>query len=237
MIEIFNILIKFLNENLFLALFSSFIWGIFSVILSPCHLSSIPLVIGVISNKEITVKKSFFISFIFSLGVLVTIALIGIITGLLGKIMGDTGIFGDILISLLLFIMGLYLLNILKLNFLGSIFSQPKFDRKNFLTAFLMGLFFGIGLGPCTFAYLSPILGIVFANANTDILKSILILSFFGIGHCLVIIIFGTFSKLVEKYFKLNEKSNILNIVKKICGVLLIGGSIYFVVDLINKIK
>jgi cytochrome c-type biogenesis protein len=151
--------------------------------------------------------------------------------------MGDTGILGNILISLLLFIMGLYLLNIVKLNFLGGIFSQPKFDKKNFITALIMGLFFGIGLGPCIFAYLAPILGIVFVNVNMNILKSVLILSFFGIGHCLVIVLFGTFGKLIEKYLKLNDKSNILNIIKKICGILLIIGSIYFLIDLISKIK
>jgi len=234
--QIFNTLFLFLSKNLFFALISSFFWGIFSVILSPCHLSSLPLVVGVISDKKITLKKSFLISLIFSLGNLVVIALIGLITSLLGKVMGDTGIIGNILIAILLLIMGLYLLDIIKLNFLNNIFGQPDFNKKNFFTAFVMGIFFGIGLGPCTFAYLAPILGIVFAASTSDIVKSVLILAFFAIGHSLVLVFFGTFTKLVEKYLKLNEKSGILNIIKKICGVLLICGSIYFIIDLINKI-
>ncbi|MBN2547055.1 MAG: sulfite exporter TauE/SafE family protein [Spirochaetes bacterium] len=234
--QIFNNLFLFLEKSLLFAVISSFVWGLFSVILSPCHLSSLPLVVGVISNKEITLKKSFLISLIFSLGNLVVIALIGFITSLLGKVMGDTGIIGNILIAVLLFIMGLYLLDIVKLNFLNRIFSQPDFNKKNFFTAFIMGLFFGVGLGPCTFAYLAPIIGIVFAASSSNIIKSILILSFFAIGHSLVLVFFGTFTKLVEKYLKLNEKSGILNIIKKICGILLICGSIYFIIDLINKI-
>src|SRR4030042_1978048 len=229
---IFEILFSFLYKNLFLALFSSFIWGIFSVILSPCHLSSIPLVIGVISNKKINIKKSFLISLLFSLGNLTIIALIGLITGLLGKVMGDTGEFGNILIAILLFIMGLYLVDIIKLNFLNNIFNQPKFNKINLLTAFLIGLFFGIGLGPCTFAYLAPILGIVFASAVKDLINSILILSAFGIGHCFIIILLGTFGKIMENVFTLNKKTNILNIIKKICGILLILGSIYFIFNI-----
>ncbi len=227
--EIFTSLYLFLEKSIFLAIFSSFAWGIFSVILSPCHLSSIPLVIGIICNKEINIKKSFLISLLFSLGNLTVITLIGLITGLLGKILGDTGIVGNILIAILLFFMGLYLLDIVKFNFLNIIFNQPKFDKINFLTAFLIGLFFGIGLGPCTFAYLAPILGIVFASATKDLFKSILILSAFGVGHCLIIVLFGTFSKIIEKILNLNKNTNILNIIKKLCGILLILGSIYFI--------
>lgn len=229
---IFETLFSFLYKSLFLAVFSSFVWGIFSVILSPCHLSSIPLVIGIISNKEIKLKKSFLISLLFSLGNLIIIALIGLITGLLGKIMGDTGIIGNLLIAFLLFIMGLYLLDVVKLNFLNNIFNQPKFDKFNFFTAFLIGLFFGIGLGPCTFAYLAPIMGIVFASAAKDLIKSILILSAFGIGHSFIIILLGTFGKIMENIFALNNKTNILNVIKKICGILLILGSIYFIFDI-----
>lgn len=237
MTEIFTVLTNFLEQNVFLALLSAFIWGVFSIILSPCHLASIPLVIGVISNKNVTIKKSFLISLIFSIGILVTVGIIGVVTSLLGKIMGDTGIIGNIVIAVILFVVALYFLGAIKLNFLSNIFSQPNFSEKNFFTAFLMGLFFGIGLGPCTFAYLSPLLGVIFKTANTNIFFSILILLFFGIGHTAIIVLFGTFGKLAEKYLRFNEKTNALKIVKIICGVLLILGSLYFVYDILHRYR
>ena len=56
MIEgLFVALSKALTESFWIAVIGSFAWGILSIILSPCHLSSIPLVIGFITSQE---KKS-----------------------------------------------------------------------------------------------------------------------------------------------------------------------------------
>ena len=67
------------------AVLASFAWGILSILLSPCHLSSIPLVVGFISSQgKISVGRTFNISMIFSIGILITIALIGIITASVG---------------------------------------------------------------------------------------------------------------------------------------------------------
>ena len=67
------------------ALLAAFIWGILSIILSPCHLASIPLIIGFINEQgRIKVGKAFRISLLFALGILVTIAAIGAITAAMG---------------------------------------------------------------------------------------------------------------------------------------------------------
>ena len=234
---IFTSLYGFLSTNILLAVFSSFIWGVFSVILSPCHLSSIPLVIGVISNKSISIKKSFLISFVFSSGILVTLAAIWIITGIFGQILGDTGIIGSAVIAILLILMALYFLNVIHLNFLSGIFSQPQFDRKNLITAFVMGLFFGIGLGPCTFAYLAPILGVVFTTASVDIVKAVLLLTAFALGHTLVIILFGTFGKVVESFIKTSNSNSILKGIRIVCGIILLFGAVYFIIDIFHKLQ
>ena len=41
---------------------------------------------------------------------------------------------------------------------------------KGLLAALILGLLFGIALGPCTFAYMAPVLGIVFQTAQTNYL-------------------------------------------------------------------
>jgi cytochrome c-type biogenesis protein len=90
--NIFDTLYTALYGNPAIALLASFLWGIASVLLSPCHLSSIPLVIAVLIGKRtLTLKQTFRLSLVFSIGVLVSIAIIGIITALLGRMLGDLG--------------------------------------------------------------------------------------------------------------------------------------------------
>ena len=44
---------------------------------------------------------------------------------------------------------------------------QVGMKRKGLLAAFMLGLVFGIALGPCTFAYMAPMLGVTFKLAQT----------------------------------------------------------------------
>lgn len=151
--------------------FASFSWGVLSILLSLCHLSSIPLIVGFISSQEkISIKKTFLISLIFATGILITIAVIGIITASLGRLMGDVGKVGNILVSII-FLAGLYLLDILKLDW-NSV-SLRSTNYKGFFAALILGLLFGIALGPCTFAYMARVLGMVFQTAQYNYLLAI----------------------------------------------------------------
>lgn len=71
-------------------------------------------------------KRAFLISLLFSSGILITIAIIGLITGLLGRVMGDICRFGPYFVAIIFFVVGLYLLEIIRIPFLNNI-SQPKF--------------------------------------------------------------------------------------------------------------
>jgi cytochrome c-type biogenesis protein len=97
------------------------------------------------------------------------------------------------------------------------------------LAAFILGLVFGIALGPCTFAYMAPMLGVTFKLANKNLPYGILLLVFYGIGHCSVIVLAGTSTELVQKYMNWNEKSKGAVILKKICGVLVLLGGLYLI--------
>jgi cytochrome c-type biogenesis protein len=97
------------------------------------------------------------------------------------------------------------------------------------LAAFILGLVFGIAIGPCTFAYMAPMLGVTFKLANTNLLYGILLLVVYGIGHCSVIVLAGTSTELVQKYMNWNEKSKGAVILKKICGVFVLLGGLYLI--------
>lgn len=231
-LKIFTSLTTAINDNIFIASGTAFIWGILSIILSPCHLSSIPLIIGFISGrKNLNLKKSFTLSLLFSIGILITIAIIGFITSLLGRMMGDIGKLGNISVAVILIIIGLYLLDIIKFSFLNRL-SQPGYQKKGYLAAFILGLVFGIALGPCTFAYIAPILAVIFKISSKHFYKSVLLILFYAIGHCGVIVFAGTFTGFIEKYLKWNENSKVITVIKKICGILVILGGLYLIVNL-----
>jgi len=224
---IFTTLYEAMMGSAFPALLASFAWGILSILLSPCHLSSIPLVVGYISAQgRVSMGRTFKISLIFSLGILVTIALIGVITASLGRLMGDIGGVGNYLVAGIFFIAGLYLLDIIKINWNTGL---KQTQKGGLIAALILGLLFGLALGPCTFAYMAPVLGIVFQTAQTNYLLAVGFLLAFGIGHCSVIVGAGTLTGKVQKYLNRSEESKTLKWIKKICGVLVILGGVYLI--------
>lgn len=211
------------------ALIASFIWGILSIILSPCHLASIPLVIGFISDQgKISTNKAFKLSLVFALGILMTIAAIGAATAAMGRIMGDVGVWGNYLVALIFLVIGLYLLDVIKLSW-GDNNGLKLVQKKGYWAALLMGLLFGLALGPCTFAYMAPMLGVVFSVAATNIIFAITLLLAFGVGHCLVIVGAGTMVEKVQHYLNWTEQTKAAKILRKVCGVLVILGGVYLI--------
>lgn len=226
--HIFNTLYQAMTGTIWIALLASFVWGILSILLSPCHLSSIPLVVGFISTQgKISIKKTFNISLIFSIGILTTIALIGIITASLGRLMGDVGVYGNYFVAAIFFLVGLYLLDAIKLDWNSTGLKQTK--TKGLLAALILGLLFGIALGPCTFAYMAPVLGVVFQTAQTNYLLAVMFLLAFGIGHCSIIVGAGTLAGKVQKYLNWSEQSKTIIWIKRACGILVILGGVYLV--------
>ncbi|MCE5322042.1 cytochrome c biogenesis protein CcdA [bacterium] len=211
-----------------IALGASFIWGILSVILSPCHLSSIPLIIGFISEQgNLTTKKAFGLSFLFGLGILITIAVIGIVTAAMGRMMGDVGKYGNYIVAAVFFIVGLHLVGIIPMPFSGP--GSINIRRKGLAASFILGLVFGVALGPCTFAYMAPVLTLSLKVAATSFFYAALLLAVYGIGHCTVIVAAGTSTEAVQNYLNWNERSKGANIVKRICGVLVMLGGVYLI--------
>lgn len=231
----FALLQKTMEGSSYLALVASFVWGILSVLISPCHLASIPLIIGFIGEQtDLTVKKAFQISLIFSLGMFVSIAAIGMITASMGRLLGDLGSFGNYFVAVIFFLVGLNLMGIIPFNWNKLSLSGSK--NKGWFGSFLLGFIFGIGLGPCTFAFMAPILGVVFTIAKSRLWFSILLLLAFALGHVLVIVLAGTFTEAVQRYLKWTENSKGSRIVRFVCGLLVILGGIYLILKALGKV-
>ena len=229
MIEsLFNFLSGMMTGSFSLALLASLIWGVLSILLSPCHLSSIPLVIGYITSCENkSTRRSASLALVFALGILITIALVGVVTASLGRLIGDVGVWGNILVAVIFLVMGLYLLDVISLNWGSTAISSSK---GGYPGAFSFGLLFGIGLGPCTFAYLAPVLGIVFSMAQNSWVKPLLLILAFAAGHCSVIALAGGLGQWVQNYLNWSGQSRSAKIVEKAAGLLVLLGGVYFLV-------
>lgn len=226
--EVFTWLSHAVEGTPAIALLASLIWGILSILLSPCHLASIPLIVGFIDQQgRMSTKRAFVISTLFSVGILITIGAVGAITAGAGRMMGDVGAVGNYVVAGIFFLVGLVLLDVVPMPFSGP--GQVGMKRKGMLAAFTLGLVFGIALGPCTFAYMAPMLAVTFKVADTDMMYGIALLLMYGIGHCSVIIVAGTFTEVVQHYLNWSEKSKGAVIVKRVCGVLVILGGIYMI--------
>ena len=225
---IFTALYEAMTGAIWLAVLASFGWGVLSILLSPCHLSSIPLVVGFITSQEkISIQRTFNISLIFSIGILITIAIIGIITASLGRLMGDIGSTGNYLVAGIFFLVGLYLLDIIKVDWNTAGLRKTK--STGLTAALILGLLFGLALSPCTFAYMAPVLGIVFQTAQTNYFIAVLFLLAFGLGHCSVIVGAGMLTGKVQKYLNWSEGSKTILWIRRICGLLVILGGVYLI--------
>jgi cytochrome c-type biogenesis protein len=151
-----------------------------------------------------------------------------VITGFMGRILGDVGVYGNYFVAIIFFVIGLHLLDIIPLPFLGKS-SQPSFKKRGLVAGFILGLIFGVALGPCTFAYMAPMLAVTFKIASTNFLFATSLIFVYAVGHCSVIVFAGTFTEIIQNYLNWNEKSKGVIILKKICGVLVIIGGIYLI--------
>ena len=225
---LFNWLTTAMSEQFEIALVAALGWGVLSIILSPCHLSSIPLVIGYISSQgQEGVKRSYSLSLVFGVGILITIGLIGVITASAGRMMGDVGVWGNIIVAGVFFLVGLYLMDIINLSWNGII-PQTSLAR-GWKGAFLLGLIFGIGLGPCTFAYMAPVLGVVFSVATTNPVQALSLIAAFGIGHCAVIVGAGGAAGTVQRYLNWTDRSKGALWLKRGAAVLVMLGGVYYI--------
>jgi len=141
------------------------LWGVLSILLSPCHLASIPLVVGYISRQGYNrSNRAFSISVVFSIGIMTTIILVGIASVAAGRLIGDIGRFGYYFAAAVMLYFGLNLLEVLPSPFRGG--KNFSSNKSGLGGSLILGLVFGIALGPCKFAFMAPILGVAFSTGR-----------------------------------------------------------------------
>lgn len=211
------------------AMSAALAWGALSVLLSPCHLSSIPLVVAYMGGGTTLPgpRRALAISASFAAGILASIALVGLATGLMGRMLGNVGPAGTYVLAGVFIVVGLNLLGVLPLpSFLAG--PSASGGRRGAGGALLLGLLFGVALGPCTFAFLAPILAIALRAGSGSAAYGALLVILYGVGHAAVIALAGASGEAVQRYLSWSAGSRGPAIVRGVAGVLVILGGVYF---------
>ncbi|MDA8403237.1 MAG: cytochrome C biosynthesis protein [Desulfobacteraceae bacterium] len=211
-----------------LAAAGCFIWGMISVLLSPCHIASIPLIIAYVAGQEKAVnpRQAGIYALVFSTGLFITIAVIGIVCAFLGRMLGDVGNYWQILVGIILVWVALGMLGVQACSMSGSLLY--RLNVKGVFGALILGLAYGILSGSCTFGFIAPILAIVTIQAKIVTGVSMIIL--FAAGHCLPIVIAGSSTAAVRKLLENSAWQSAGGWFRKGAGVVIGCLGLYFII-------
>lgn len=214
-----------------LALAGAFLWGLVSVLFSPCHLASIPLIIGYVAGQGRLVegREAARFAVAFSSGLFATIALVGLACSLLGRMLGDVGPYwtlavGAVLVWVALDMLGLvHLLGLGKCSLTGGLLA--RFTLRGIPGALALGLGYGLLSGSCTFGFLAPMLAVV--SVQGQALPGALLILFFALGHCLPIVVAGSSAALARGLMERFSGGSLW--VRRAAGALVGGLGLYFI--------
>jgi cytochrome c-type biogenesis protein len=225
--SIFVTLNEWMTSGSIIGAGGSFAWGIVSVLFSPCHIASIPLIVAYIGgqHKTLAVKKAGLYSALFTAGLFTTILLLGVICSLLGRMLGDIGPYWQILVGLVLIWVSLGILGIGRFGFSGNHLS--RLNLKGLSGAYLLGLAYGVMSGTCTFGFIAPILAII--TVQEQLMTGVFYILLFALGHCLPIFVAGSSTALVQKTLENRAWQNASLWFRKAAGVIILALGIYFI--------
>lgn len=195
--------------------------------LTPCMLSMLPITIGYIGGYEAKTRLQAAVqSTWFALGLATTLAGMGVIAGLIGKVYGQIGIGLPIIVSIIAIIMGLNLLEALPIQFPSLNDTWISEDLPPGVRSYSIGLTFGLVASPCSTPVLASLLGWV-ANSQDLVLGAVLLLAYTA-GYVAPLILAGTFTASIKKLLELRRWSGWIN---PVSGALLVGFGVFSLVS------
>ena len=230
MIESFFLTVnQWIAGGIGIAALGCFVWGMISVMLSPCHLASIPLIIAYVGgqHRALSPKQASSYALLFTLGLFITIAVIGVVCALLGRMLGDLGNYWQVLIGLVLVWVALGMLGVEKCAVSGSLLY--RLNLKGLFGSFVLGLAYGVLSGSCTFGFIAPILAII--TIQRKVAAGILFIVLFAVGHCLPIVIAGSSTAAVRRLMENSAWQDAGNWFRKGASICIGILGIYFIVN------
>ncbi len=167
------------------------------------------------ANEQNPLKRST----TFCSGILLSLVLLGSLSGLIGRIYGQVPLVIPTLVALLAVVMGLTLLGII--NFPLPSGPDPTIWQSKVPPPFAplaAGLAFGLAATPCTTPVLAVLLGWI-AKTGSPI-KGIIFLTAFGIGQVMPLVVAGTAAASIPSLLALRPFSRLIT---PLSGVILLS--------------
>ena len=208
---------------------ASFCAGIIAS-LSPCSLGILPLIIGYVGGYSKEGNKKLFLQMIsFSFGLSIILSIIGVLCALTGRAFASfaSPIF-LLLFASILVILGLNLVGIIDINFPSFVKKMPQNKTGSiFVVPFIVGCLFALAASPCSSPLLATIMAV--STVSNSVLFSILLLFFFAMGQCVIIILIALFASILKHTSTFAKYSHIL---MKISGIIIFiaGCFVYYLV-------
>ena len=170
-------------------------------------------------------KQGFILSLGFVFGIAVVDAALGAIFGSVGflmlRVLNQYMSYAYAFITLLLIFLGLVLLRVVRVRV--RLLHPSKRPAKNFLSAFVLGVPFGLSTCPACTPLLLPVLAVA-ASSGDPILGGILLFTF-GLSRGVPILLVGTLTGVIKQ----KEKYHLwISTIEKIGGILLLLAAPYF---------
>jgi len=213
-----EILSSLISESFWFAPLLAILAGILTSV-TPCSLSTVPLVIGYVGGASSNdPKKAFKLSITFALGMTVTFTALGTAASLLGGLIGTSSKLWYIALGILMVLMALQIWEIY--NFIPSTYLTSKTKKKGYIGAFIAGILGGIFSSPCATPVLIVLLGIVARSGN--VAWGILLLLLYSAGHSVLSIVAGTSVGVAKKITTSNKYGVFSQVIKIIMGIIIL---------------
>jgi cytochrome c-type biogenesis protein len=221
--SIFEWLSISLSEQLGLALIAACGWGVVSIAFSPCHLTSVPLAIAFLRRGGH--GSTLGTSLLLALGVLGSLAVIGVVTVAAGRIAGDLWGLGPWVAVAVLLLAGLYFLDVI--NVPSGLTIHSDRIAPNGSGAVVLGLLLGVTLGPCTFAFFAPVFAAAFGSAEQSLVLSAGLVSAFAVGHTVAIAVAGMLGLKLSGWISRGNLAT--RYLRSLIGIALLASAIYVI--------
>lgn len=215
-----------ITQNMWLAPLLALLAGVLTSV-TPCALSSVPLVIGYVGGTGGNdTKRAFRLSLTFAAGMAITFTVLGTIASMLGKLMGTSQTWWYLVLGVLMVLMALQTFEIY--NFIPSTYLISKNTKKGYIGALVAGILGGIFSSPCATPVLVVLLGLVARSGN--VLWGILLLLLYSVGHSVLVLIAGTSIGFVKKLTASEKYGTFSKWLKYLMGtaILLIGFYMFY---------
>ena len=223
-----------IQANPLLAFIAVFLAGV-GVSFTPCVYPVIPLTLGFIGARSAGSRsKGFLLSLVYVLGMALTYAVLGAFAALTGKLFGQIGSnpWTYFLVANVCFVFGISMLGAFEIPSLSIGIQQSKNEKGGYFGAFIIGIFSGLIVGPCTAPVLATIL--VYVGTRQNVLYGFGLLFVFGYGVGFLMVLLGTFTGL---FAALPKSGAWLERVKKIFGCILVLAGEYLLIKMGGRLR